>query len=136
MAIELNSKGSGHAGSLVKAGHIKDSDHWQSPSSESENRYIETHGLASFGAWHLGVDPSQSEDTKGRYSFPFTSDFRDVDYSGLRACIQRAAQNNHKSIADRAEALFTEAKHKLGKDKESKGSVERLTDGKFLIKSF
>ena len=131
MAIKLNPSGSGKAGSLVSSGHIKDTGSWSAPSSGSENSFIEKHGMAAYGSWHLGVDPEASDDTKGKYSFPFSSDFEKVDYHGLRACESRAAQNGHSDIAARAKTLFDKAKKKLGKDKdESKGFRMETANGK------
>jgi hypothetical protein len=116
MAIKLNSSGSAKAGSLVSSNKIHDSGSWSAPSSEQENAFIKAHNISEYGSWHLGVDSEASDDTKGKYSFPFSSDFKTVDFHGLRACETRAAQNGHDSIAARAKSLYEEAKKKLGKD--------------------
>lgn len=120
MGSKLNSSGSGHASSLIASGKIKDSQSWSAPSTSEENSYIEKHGSAEFGKWHLGVDSDEKEDNKGRWSFPFTSDFEEVDLSGLRACITRAAQSGYSDIETKARSLYAKAKKKLGKgdDKE------------------
>jgi ATP-dependent protease ClpP protease subunit len=120
MGKKLNPSGSGHAGSLVSAGKIKDSDSWSPPSADQENSYLKSHSNAEFGSWHLGVDAEEDKENKGRWSFIFTSDFNKVDYSGLRACITRAAQAGYSDIESRARALYEKAKKKLGKDDEKK----------------
>src|SRR5438876_2505827 len=120
MGKKLNSSGSGHAGSLVGSGKIKDSDSWSPPSADQENTYLKSHSNADFGKWHLGVDADEDKDNKGRWSFIFTSDFEKVDFSGLRACITRAAQAGYSDIENRARTLYEKAKKKLGKDDEKK----------------
>src|SRR3974390_2125815 len=120
MANKLNSSGASHASGLISAGKVKDSESWSAPSTSEENGYIEKHGNAEYGTWHLGVDSDEKEDSKGRFSFPFTSDFSEVDLSGLRACITRAAQAGYSDIESKARSLYAAAKKKLGKEDDSK----------------
>jgi len=122
MAVHLNSSGSGHAGSLVASGKIKDSGSWSAPSAEAENSYIKEHGMGGYSKWFMGVDTDEDKSTKGHYKFPFSSNFEDADYAGLRACEQRAAQAGYTDIENRAKTLFEEAKKKLGKDKKEEKS--------------
>ena len=53
--------------------------------------------LQGYGAWHLAVDPDASEETKGRYAFPY-GDFAKVNRAALIHGKQRAAQNDHDAI--------------------------------------
>lgn len=125
MSVKLNTPGSTHAASLVKSGKIKDSGSWKPPAAEAENTFIEEHGVAAFGTWHLGMDTGADEGTKGRFKFIFTSDFEQIDFAGLRACINRAAQAGYGDIQRRAQALYDQAKKKLGKEKAYAGFTVR-----------
>lgn len=58
-----------------------------------------------FGKWHLAIDPDASPETKGRYGFPF-GDFRRLNSDGLTSAKQRAAQFEHKAVADAAADLL------------------------------
>lgn len=116
MPKALYSPGSKHASSLVRAGKVKESSSWNAPSADKENEYIDKHGLSAFAKWHLGYDSGQAEENKGRYSFPFSSDYETVDVAGLRAIITRAAQAGYDAIKSKAQKLLDEAKKKLGKD--------------------
>jgi phage head maturation protease len=120
--MHLNHLASSHAASLIGHGKIKNTDHWSAPSAEQENHYLAHHSLAEFGLWHLGVDPEAGEQSKGRYGFPFTSDFETVDYAGLRACITRAAQAGYADIEHRARELYEAAARKLGKSSSASSS--------------
>ncbi len=117
MTKKLNASGAAHAGSLIREGKIKESENWAPPSAERENSFIQEHGMGEFGKWHLGVDLEADAQSKGRYGFIFTSDFKEVDYAGLRACVARAAQAGYGDIEERARSLYEEAGRKLGKGK-------------------
>ncbi|MDE2102231.1 MAG: Clp protease ClpP [Patescibacteria group bacterium] len=117
MSIKLNSSGSSHAASLVSSGKINDSSSWSAPSAAAEDEFIKKHGMAEYGKFFLGVDEAQDESNKGRYSFPYSSNFEEADLRGLAAAESRASQNGHSEIASRAKELFDAAKKKLGKDK-------------------
>jgi hypothetical protein len=67
------------------------------PSTRAENQFIAEHGMAQYGKWHLGVDPDQDEDNKGRYSFPY-GDFENVHRCGVLSAEVRAAQYKHDDI--------------------------------------
>ena len=58
-----------------------------------------------FGAWHLAIDPDASEETKGRYAFPY-GDFATVNRAALILGEQRAAQNDHDVIEKAADDLL------------------------------
>jgi len=109
MTITLNKDALDNAEKLIKAGKAvhDERDDWSehAPSTSDENAFIEKHGYDEYAKWHLGVDKSQSHDTKGRYSFPF-GDFAKVHRCAVISLESRAAQNDHSSIAKAAKALL------------------------------
>lgn len=102
MTVELNQAALEHARGLVERGDVvRDSrDAWSedAPSTEEQNAYIDKHGYDGYGEWFLGVDEEKSEETKGRYSFPF-GDFRKVHRCAVISLESRASQNDHDDIA-------------------------------------
>ena len=92
---------------LIDAGKYDDSTEWSdaAPSADDGNAEIDTHGYEGFGAWHLALDPDASEETKGRYAFPY-GDFRKVNRAALIHGKQRAAQNDHQEIEKAADDLL------------------------------
>jgi len=109
MTIQLNNAALAHARSLVHDGKVAkdEGDDWSddAPTPDEENGFIEDHGFAAYAKWHLGDDPEENVETKGRYSFPF-GDFRRVHRAGVIAAESRAAQNDHSSIAKAAKELL------------------------------
>jgi hypothetical protein len=109
MTITLNKDALANAASLLADKKVaRDArDDWSehAPSSAEENAFIEKHGYGEYAKWHLGVDRSKSEDTKGRYSFPF-GDFTRLHRCAVIALESRAAQNDHGSIAKAAKSLL------------------------------
>ena len=114
--MKLNTTARGNANSLISSGKIKDSSSWNPPSTEAENTFIKNNGIAKFGRWHLGVSPEADPKTKAYWHFIYTSDFKTVDYSGLRAVITRAAQAGYTEIENTARNLYERAKTKLKKN--------------------
>ena len=121
MAVKLNSKGFDHAKELVKQRKVvvDERDDWSEhqPSTEQENEFIQEHGFAAYGAWHLGVDSDRQEDTKGHYKFPY-GDFRKVHRCAVIAAESRAGQYKYQDIEMAAahlhgmiETLSTRAPH-------------------------
>ena len=110
MTITLNTDALANAEKLIAAGKATtDSrDDWgeHAPSAADENDFIDSHGYAEYAKWHLGVDESASEETKGRYSFPF-GDFATVHRCAVISLESRAAQNDHPSIAKAAKDLLS-----------------------------
>jgi hypothetical protein len=92
---------------LIDAGRYDDDTDWSkaAPSADDENAEIDRHGYDDFGAWYLAIDPDASEETKGRYAFPY-GDFRKVNRSGLIHAKQRASQNDHDAIEKAADSLL------------------------------
>lgn len=84
-----------------------DRDDWSdaAPSADDENSFVEEHGWDEYALWHLGEDPSQNAETKGRFSFPY-GDFSRVDRGGVISAESRAAQNGHDTIAKAARELL------------------------------
>lgn len=111
MTIKINDAALRHARQLIKDSRFaRDTrDDWSehAPDAEKENAFIETHGYTEYGTWHLGEDTEKTNDTKGRYSFPF-GDFRRLHRCAILAIESRAAQNNHDDIAKAAKSLLDE----------------------------
>lgn len=107
MSVNVNQRGVSHARDLIeKAQYVKDSD-WSEaqPSADDENDFIERNGWDAYAQWHLAEDPSENEETKGRYKFPF-GDFRRVHRSGLIAAKQRAGSEHYGSVEEAADDLL------------------------------
>ena len=92
---------------LIDAGDWDDTTEWSdaAPSADEENREIDRHGYEGYAEWHLAVDEDASEETKGRYRFPY-GDFSKVNRAALIHAKQRATQNDHDEIADAADELL------------------------------
>jgi hypothetical protein len=109
MAITLNKEALAHAERLVESGKLTrdERDDWSehAPSASDENDFLEKQGYAEYAKWHLGIDRSKSEETKGRYSFPF-GDFSRVHRCAVISLESRAAQNDHDSIARASKSLL------------------------------
>jgi hypothetical protein len=104
---EVNKDAVAQARKLIDAGTYDDETEWSdaAPSPADENTQIDEHGYDGYGAWHLAVDPEASEETKGRYKFPY-GDFRTVNRAALIHAKQRAAQNDHDEIEQAADDLL------------------------------
>jgi hypothetical protein len=108
MAEKLNESALRHARSLVADGKVDRDERagWadRAPTAAEQNAFIEKHGWTDFAHWHLGVDETATEQTKGRYSFPF-GDFSHVDRGAVIAIESRAAEYHHDDIATAAREL-------------------------------
>ncbi len=113
LATSLNSAGLAHARKLIKAGRVSQSASWDGPSPEAENLYIEREGWEDFGDWFLGHNTEANAETKGRYRYPFTDNFRTVSLNGLRAIRTRSAQTGEEDIFDAAGGLMDSARAKV-----------------------
>jgi hypothetical protein len=109
MAITLNTEALEQAEKLIDSGEVTrdERDDWSehAPGTDDENRYIDREGWSEYSAWHLGVDPDESDETKGRFSFPF-GDFRRVHRCAVISLESRAAQYDHDEIARAAKDLL------------------------------
>jgi hypothetical protein len=108
MAVKLSKVAFEHAKRLINAGKVvkDDRDAWSEhePSAEQENEFIEKHGYAEYGKWHLGVDDEQDEDTKKRYKFPY-GDFKKIHRCALLSAESRAGQYKYADIETAAHQL-------------------------------
>jgi hypothetical protein len=104
----VNSDAVEKARSLIDSGEVDRDTPWSegAPSPDRGNREIDEHGHEGFGSWHLAVDPDASEDTKGRYHFPY-GDFEKVSRAALIHAKQRASQNDHREIERAADELLS-----------------------------
>lgn len=109
MAIKINQAALSHARQLIKdarAAHdVRDDWSEHAPDARQENDFIEKHGFAEYALWHLGEDAEKSQDTKGRYSFPY-GDFTRLHRCAIIAIESRAAQNGHDDITEAAKSLL------------------------------
>jgi hypothetical protein len=103
----VNEEAVAQAEKLIDAGSYDDETEWSdaAPSADDENAEIERNGYDGYGAWHLAIDPDASEETKGRYKFPY-GDFSKVNRAALIHGKQRAAQNDHDAIEKAADQLL------------------------------
>lgn len=92
---------------LIDDGHVDTKTDWSdvAPSTDDENSFIDKEGYDGYGQWHLGIEKGASEETKGRFGFPY-GDFEKVNRAGLIHAKQRASQNDHDDIAKAADALL------------------------------
>jgi hypothetical protein len=101
MTVKLNDRGYDHARDLVEKGRFvfDERDDWSEhqPSAAEENAFIEKHGIAEFGLWHLAIDTDLDPDTKGHWKFPY-GDFEKVHRCGLLAAETRAAQRDYEDV--------------------------------------
>lgn len=108
MSIALNKAAVAFAKNLIKSGKIKnDGGYWgrHNPDSAQENAFLQKHGMEEYANWHLGLDASHQESTKGRYKFPY-GDFKTVHRDGLIAAKERAAQQGYDDIEKAADELL------------------------------
>ena len=96
-----------HARKLIDAGTYDDTTEWSdaAPSADDANQVIHKEGFDEFSEWHLAVNPEASEETKGRFAFPY-GDFTKVNRAALIHAKQRAAQNDHAEIEKAADDLL------------------------------
>jgi hypothetical protein len=112
---DVNKAAVKRARSLIDDGKYDTSTEWSdaAPSTDDGNDVIEDKGYNGYGAWHLAIDPDASEDTKGRYAFPY-GDFQKVNRAALIHAKQRAAQNDHDEIEKAADELLQHLDDKAG----------------------
>ena len=74
MTVKLHQPGLRQARSLVRDGKVvrDERDDWSedAPTPDEENAFIEEHGWAEYGHWHLGVDDDEDRETKGALQVP------------------------------------------------------------------
>ena len=101
MAVRLHDPGYNHAKRLIADQKVTldARDDWSEhqPSAADENAFIEAHGYAEYGRWHLGIDDERPDDTKGHYKFPY-GDFQAVHRCAVLAAESRAGQREYSDI--------------------------------------
>jgi hypothetical protein len=101
MTITVNKDALAHAEKLIGRGEVArdERDDWSehAPSADDENRYIDREGWSAYSTWYLGVDRQESDETKGRFSFPM---------GAVISLESRAAQHDHDEIARAAKRLL------------------------------
>ena len=101
MAVKLHNPGYDHAKQLVADGRVvlDERDDWSEhqPSAAEENAFIDAHGYAAYGRWHLAIDDERPPDTKGRYKFPY-GDFSDAHRCAVLAAESRAGQRKYTDV--------------------------------------
>ncbi|MDO7851416.1 hypothetical protein [Hymenobacter convexus] len=108
MSISLNPQAVAYARRLIQDGKLQnDQGHWgqHNPDTSEENSFLKKHEMEEYANWHLGLDKSKGEDTKGRYKFPY-GDFKTVHRDGLIAAKERAAQQGYHDIEKAADELL------------------------------
>lgn len=107
---KVNDEGVRQARKLIDDGKVDTSTEWSAaaPSTDEENRQIDKEGYDGYGRWHLAIDTEASEETKGRYRFPY-GDFSKVNRAALIHAKQRAAQNGHDHVEKAADELLGRA---------------------------
>ncbi|HWR85724.1 MAG TPA: hypothetical protein VN200_07010 [Rhodoglobus sp.] len=105
----MNTTAFEHAEKLIKSGKVvhDERDDWSehAKSTDAENRRLDQHGWDDYAKWHLGEDKQATEETKGRFSFPF-GDFTKVHRCAVISLESRAAQYDHDDIAKAAKRLL------------------------------
>lgn len=103
----VNKAAAKQARDLIDDGRVDTDTEWSdaAPSTEDANKVIDQEGYDGFGRWHLGIVEDASEDTKGRYGFPY-GDFHRVNRAALIHAKQRASQNDHDAIEKAADDLL------------------------------
>src|SRR5260370_33787230 len=107
-SVKLKRSGLDHAKRLVDQGNVvrDDRDLWSEhqPTTQDENRFIEEHGFAEYGKWHLGIDTEANINTKGHYKFPY-GDFKKVHRCGVLSAEVRAGQRKYAATEPAAVGL-------------------------------
>jgi hypothetical protein len=103
----VNQEAVAQARTLIDAGKVDTDTGWSeaAPSTAESNEEIDEQDWQAYGRWHLAVDLDATENTKGRYRFPY-GDFSRVNRSALIHAKQRASQNDHKEITEAADELL------------------------------
>jgi hypothetical protein len=106
-SYQVNDEGVRKARELIDQGKVDTTTEWSeaAPTTDEENAVIDKDGYDGYSAWHLAVDPEASEDTKGRFRFPY-GDFTKVNRAALIHAKQRAAQNDHTEVEKAADRLL------------------------------
>lgn len=109
MAIKLNEAGFEHAKELIKGGlevEKKACDWNAHKATEDEiDKFLETHYMAEYGLWFLGINTDMSENAKERYVFPY-GDFKIVHKSAIIIAEEDAARKGAREVQHAAKQLL------------------------------
>lgn len=107
MPVKVNEKAIDKAKSLIKDGKIDQDSDWSEaqPSPDEENKFLDDHSWEDYSEWHLAIHTDESEETKGRFGFPY-GDFKKVHRDGVIAAKQRAAQYDYSDVEKAADELL------------------------------
>jgi hypothetical protein len=107
--VKLNENAFAFAKELITQGRtvVDKNNSWRDhrPMAEEENELLRVHGFAEYRKWHLGIDETHAENTKGRYKFPF-GDFRNIHRCALLAVRSRAHQYGYSHLENAAIQLL------------------------------
>ncbi len=108
MAVKLHRPGYDHARQLVGDERVvlDERGAWSEhqPSAADENAFIDEHGWAEYGRWHLAIDDEANRETKGHYKFPY-GDFSAVHRCAVLAAESRAGQRKYVDVENAAAHL-------------------------------
>ena len=101
MSLTLHHSAYEHAKKLIRNRHyvLDQRSDWTDhrPARHAEKQFIDRHGLAEFGKWHLGEDDEEAEGSKRRYRFPY-GDFSNVHRCAVLAAESRAGRYKNADI--------------------------------------
>lgn len=101
MAVVLNSEALTYGLELIAKGNVDTTSDW-SISPEDENNILgDPPDWKFYAKWHMGEDTGESEDSKGRYRYPYGKDDK-VYRSALIAIRQRSAAQDETGIYEAA----------------------------------
>jgi hypothetical protein len=111
----VNDEAVKHARKLIDDGQYDDTTEWSeaAPSADDANKEIDKDSFDEFARWHLGINKDASEQTKGRYAFPY-GDFKKVNRAALIHAKQRASQRDHSAVEKAADELLQHLDDKRG----------------------
>ena len=110
MTVKLHQPGLRQARSLVRDGKVvrDERDDWSedAPTPDEENSFIEEHGWAEYGHWHLGVDDDEDRETKGALQVPLRRLHEGAPLRRDRGSRAVPGQFDHDEIRDEAKKLL------------------------------
>lgn len=112
MPNKLNGMGRANAESLITSGKVNNTADW-SWTAADEDKALGNNDWGTYGKSFLGNDPSQSNDTKGHWKYPFAKE--GVVYrSALVAIRTRASAQGDTEVFDAAGTLLNSIDNKEG----------------------
>ncbi len=107
MANKVNSSGKSFGRSQISSGNVDKTSSWSFSSSDGD-ALLGPNGndWVNYGKHHLGIDDSQTKNTKGYYKYPFAKGGK-VYRSGIIAVKQRAGGNGDTEIVEFSRRIKT-----------------------------